>query len=166
MSDATKRALPDVADRLGGELIARLAGAISASGPAVQTTAPFKQRRDPLGTLGDVVNIPMTGHFIGGCPIGDTPEHGVVDPYQRLYDHPGLHVIDGSTISANLGVNPSLTITAQSERAMAFWPNEGEPDPRPPLGTPYARIKPVTPKNPAVPGSAPGALRLPVVRVS
>lgn len=70
-------------------------------------------------------NIPMTGHFIGGCTIGDSADTGVVDPYHRLFGYPGLHVVDGSTISANLGVNPSLTITALAERAMSLWPNRG-----------------------------------------
>ena len=108
----------------------------------------------------------MTAHFIGGCTIGDTPQTGVVDPWQRLYGHEGLHVVDGSAISANLGVNPSLTITAQAERAMAFWPNQGEADPRPELGAAYRTLTPVQPKNPVVPEAAPGALRLPVVSVS
>ncbi|GAA4814544.1 cholesterol oxidase [Actinomycetospora chlora] len=115
---------------------------------------------DPGGTWGEAVNMPMTAHFIGGCPIGPDPEHGVVDGYQRLYGHPGLHVVDGSALSANLGVNPSLTITAQAERAMAFWPNKGEADPRPALGEPYRRIAPVAPRSPVVPADAPGALRL------
>ncbi|MBX9640202.1 MAG: cholesterol oxidase, partial [Mycobacteriaceae bacterium] len=66
---------------------------------------------------------------------------------------------DGSTITANLGVNPSLTITALAERAASLWPNKGEPDPRPPVGAGYVRISPVAPVNPAVPASAPGALR-------
>ncbi|WP_028923173.1 GMC oxidoreductase [Pseudonocardia acaciae] len=109
------------------------------------------------GTIGEIANIPMTAHFIGGCAIGDSPETGVVDPYHRLYGHPGLHVVDGSTISANLGVNPSLTITAQAERAMALWPNRDQPDPRPPLGAPYRRESPVAPKHPAVPDHAPAA---------
>ena len=104
----------------------------------------------------------MTAHFIGGCTIGDSPETGVVDPYQRLYGYDGLHVVDGSAVSANLGVNPSLTITAQAERAMAFWPNKGEPDPRPPLGSPYQRIAPVAPASPTVPREAPAALHLPL----
>ena len=51
-------------------------------------------------------------------------------------------------MSANLGVNPSLTITAQAERAMAFWPNRGEPDPRPPLGSAYSRVRPVAASKP------------------
>jgi cholesterol oxidase len=114
------------------------------------------------GAWTDFANIPITGHFIGGCAIGDSPASGVVDPYQRLYGYPGLHVVDGSAISANLGVNPSLTITAQAERAMAFWPNRGEVDPRPGLGAPYRRVAAVAPKNPVVPSEAPGALRLPI----
>ncbi|MCW2497595.1 GMC family oxidoreductase [Jatrophihabitans sp.] len=111
------------------------------------------------GTWGDLMNIPMTAHFIGGCAIGDSPETGVIDPYHRLYGYEGLHVVDGSTLSANLGVNPSLSITAQAERAMALWPNVGEADQRPPLGAGYARLEPIAPKNPVVPENAPGALR-------
>jgi cholesterol oxidase len=112
------------------------------------------------GTVGEIANIPMTAHFIGGCAIGDSPATGVIDPWHRLYGHDGLHVVDGSAISANLGVNPSLTITAQAERAMSFWPNRGDADPRPALGSPYRRIEPVAPLNPVVPESAPAALRI------
>jgi cholesterol oxidase len=118
------------------------------------------------GNIGEPFNMPLTAHFIGGCTIGDSPERGVVDPYQRVYGYEGLHIADGSAISANLGVNPSLTITAQAERAMAFWPNKGEADTRPPLGSSYERIEPVAPKQPVVPDDAPGALRLPIVGVS
>ena len=117
----------------------------------------------PLGLWGDLVNVPMTAHFIGGCAIGDSPDTGFIDAYHRVYGHPGLHVVDGSAISANLGVNPSLTITAQAERAMAFWPNKGEADRRTPLGSPYERTDYVPPKQPVVPSAAPGALRLPLV---
>jgi cholesterol oxidase len=113
------------------------------------------------GGWNDVFNIPMTAHFLGGAPIGDSAETGVIDPYHRVYGHPGLHVVDGAAISANLGVNPSLTITAQAERAAALWPNRGEPDQRPPLGAPYRRLDPIAPRAPAVPAGAPAALRLP-----
>ncbi|EHR60496.1 GMC oxidoreductase [Saccharomonospora cyanea] len=114
------------------------------------------------GGWNDLFDRPLTGHFIGGCVIGDSPDTGVVDAYQRVYGHPGLHIMDGSAVSANLGVNPSLTITAQAERAMALWPNKGEPDPRPPLSAPYERIAPVAPDHPIVPTTAVGALRLPI----
>jgi choline dehydrogenase-like flavoprotein len=115
----------------------------------------------PLSSVGEMVDIPMTAHFIGGCVIGESADSGVVDAYQRMYGHPGLHVVDGSAISANLGVNPALTITAQAERAMALWPNRGEADPRPALGAAYRRLAAVEPRSPAVPPSAPAALRLP-----
>ena len=119
----------------------------------------------PLNSVGEMADIPMTAHLLGGCVIGDSPGSGVIDPYQRLYGHPGLHVVDGSAISANLGVNPALTITAQAERAMALWPNKDEHDPRPPLGTAYRRVAPAAPRNPAVPQSAPAALGLPIVGI-
>jgi cholesterol oxidase len=119
----------------------------------------------PGGTIGEPFNVPMTAHFIGGCVIGDSAATGVVDPYHRVYGHEGLHIVDGSAISANLGVNPSLTITAQAERALSFWPNKGEVDSRPPLGSPYQRLRPVAPAHPVVPVDAPGALRLPIVEI-
>jgi cholesterol oxidase len=112
------------------------------------------------GGWNEVFDVPMTAHFLGGAPIGETPDEGVVDPYLRVFGHPGLHVVDGAAISANLGVNPSLTITAQAERAMALWPNHGDADPRPPLGAPYTRVDPVPPRTPAVPDGAPAALRI------
>jgi cholesterol oxidase len=114
----------------------------------------------PGGTVGDVFNVPMTAHILGGCVIGQTPEAGVIDPYHRVHGYQGLHVVDGAAVSANLGVNPSLTITAQAERAMSFWPNAGEPDPRPAPGAGYERLRPVPPVTPAVPAHAHGALRL------
>ncbi|MER6737005.1 GMC family oxidoreductase [Streptomyces puniciscabiei] len=111
--------------------------------------------------VGELMGTPLTAHFLGGCPIGDSPQTGVIDPYHRLYGHPGISVVDGAAVSANLGVNPSLTITAQAERAMSFWPNKGEEDPRPAQGAVYERLKPVEPQAPAVPAEAFGALRLP-----
>ncbi|MFF9895695.1 GMC oxidoreductase [Streptomyces longispororuber] len=115
--------------------------------------------------VGELMGTPLTAHFLGGCPIGDSPETGVIDPYHRLYGHPGISVVDGSAVSANLGVNPSLTITAQAERAMSFWPNKGDPDPRPAPGAAYVRLAPVEPRSPAVPADAFGALRLPFLGV-
>ncbi|MFY7067246.1 GMC oxidoreductase [Nocardiopsis changdeensis] len=113
----------------------------------------------PGGTVGDVFNIPMTAHFLGGCPIGDSAENGVIDPYHRLFGYPDLHVVDGAAVTANLGVNPSLTITAQAERALSMWPNKGEEDTRPAQGEEYRRVKPVFPHSPAVPAGAFAELR-------
>ncbi|WKU08392.1 FAD-dependent oxidoreductase [Micromonospora sp. HUAS LYJ1] len=113
----------------------------------------------PGGALTEPFDIPMTAHLLGGAVIGGTPADGVIDPWHRVYGHPGLHVVDGAAVSANLGVNPSLTITAQAERAMSYWPNRGEADPRPPLGSAYTRVAAVPPRHPAVPADAPGALR-------
>jgi len=110
------------------------------------------------GSWGDIANMPLTAHFLGGCPIGATAAEGVVDPYQRVHGYPTLHVADGAAVTANLGVNPSLTITAQAERAFALWPNRGEPDARPQDQSDYRRLEPVAPTAPAVPADAPGRL--------
>ncbi|MFF2730097.1 GMC oxidoreductase [Streptomyces sp. NPDC058008] len=115
--------------------------------------------------VGELMGTPLTAHFLGGCPIGASPEEGVIDPYHRLYGHPGISVVDGSAVSANLGVNPSLTITAQAERAMSFWPNKGEADPRPAQDAAYERLAAVEPQAPAVPEEAFGALRLPFLGI-
>ncbi|WP_432060237.1 GMC oxidoreductase [Streptomyces sp. S1] len=111
--------------------------------------------------VGELMGTPLTAHFLGGCPIGADAASGVIDPYHRLYGHPGISVVDGAAVSANLGVNPSLTITAQAERAMSFWPNKGEEDTRPAQGERYVRLAAIEPKAPAVPAEAFGALRLP-----
>ena len=96
----------------------------------------------PGSALNEVLlRRPFTAHILGGAPIGATPEDGVLDGWQRVWTDPGLHVVDGAAVSANLGANPSLTIAAQAERALAFWPNRGEADPRPPLGSPYAAVR-------------------------
>ncbi|MDT3398242.1 GMC family oxidoreductase [Streptomyces sp. B1866] len=115
--------------------------------------------------VGELTNRPLTAHFLGGCPIGEDPEQGVIDPYHRVWGHPGVSVVDGAAVSANLGVNPSLTITAQAERAMSLWPNKGEADPRPAQGEGYVRLSPVPPRRPTVPAGAFGALLLPVPAV-
>ena len=101
-------------------------------------------------SLGEPFDRPLTAHFLGGATIGATADDGVVDGWQRVFGHPGLHVVDGSAVTANLGVNPSLTITAQAERAMSFWPNKGERDQRPPVGEPYRRVEPVAATAPAL----------------
>ncbi|MGW0038894.1 GMC family oxidoreductase N-terminal domain-containing protein [Gordonia sp. NPDC003376] len=117
------------------------------------------------GTWGDVFNMPMTAHYLGGCAISDDPANGVIDPYHRVWNYPTLHVTDGAAISANLGVNPSLSICAQAERAIALWPNNGADDIRPAQGEPYRRLSPIAPDAPVVPADAPAALRLTITPV-
>ena len=85
-------------------------------------------------TINEVLfDTPTTAHILGGAPIGPDRDHGVIDSYHRVFGHEGLHVIDGAAIGANLGVNPSLTITAMAERAISLWPRAGERDERPPI---------------------------------
>jgi cholesterol oxidase len=92
----------------------------------------------PGSGLNEVLfNRPFTAHILGGAPIGATPDDGVLDGWQRVWTEPGLHVLDGAAVTANLGTNPSLTIAAQAERACSFWPRRGEPDLRPALGSSY-----------------------------
>ena len=83
---------------------------------------------DPGSSINEVVlGTPTTAHILGGACVGL-----VVDRYHRVLGAPGLHVMDGAAVNANLGVNPSLTIAAQAERACALWPRAGETDARPP----------------------------------
>jgi cholesterol oxidase len=106
---------------------------------------------DAMSCINEVLlNRPTTAHILGGAAIGADPLSGVIDPYHRLFGHPGLHVVDGAAVGANLGVNPSLSITAISERAIAMWPNKGDTDPRPALGSDYRPVVPVRPNKPAV----------------
>jgi cholesterol oxidase len=97
------------------------------------------------GNIGNLIGSPFTAHFVGGCVIGKDAKSGVIDPYHRVWGYPTLHIVDGSTITANLGVNPSLTITAQAERALSFWPNKGETDPRPSQSEPYKVLQAISP---------------------
>jgi cholesterol oxidase len=112
------------------------------------------------GHVGDLVNAPFTAHFVGGCVIGATANDGVIDPYHRVWNYPTMHIVDGASVTANLGVNPSLTITAQAERAFSMWPNKGEADPRPVQNSKYERVSAVAPIKPFVPKGAVGELRL------
>jgi cholesterol oxidase len=69
-----------------------------------------------------LMNVPTTAHLLGGCCMGVDAADGVIDARHRVFGYPGLYVVDGSAVSANPGVNPSLTITALAERAMSFIP--------------------------------------------
>lgn len=83
----------------------------------------------PRSSINEVLlNAPVTGHIMGGCIMGDSAEEGVIDLQNRVFGYHNLRVCDGSMLTENLGVNPSLTITALSERAMSFIPSRaGKP---------------------------------------
>ncbi len=81
----------------------------------------------PLSSYPEVVlNTSTTAHILGGCCMGDSQENGVVSNKGELFNYPNLYVADGSVVSANLGVNPSLTITALSERIMSYIPGKNK----------------------------------------
>lgn len=120
----------------------------------------------PWVGLNDLLDIPNTAHILGGCPLGGDAQTGVVGIDHQVFNYPGLYVADGSVVPANLGVNPSLTIAAMTERAMSLIPPRGvapklEPLPYPlvvtvdgrpmaPLngnGHPKVDIKPADPKK-------------------
>jgi cholesterol oxidase len=98
----------------------------------------FAEKVDGVGWVGmnDLLNIPNTAHILGGCPIGADGEQGVVDLNHQVFNYPGLYVADASVIPANLGVNPSLTITAMAERAMSKIPAKQEAQAAAPLVAP------------------------------
>ena len=79
----------------------------------------------PLNIMAESVgNLAMTAHILGGCPIGGDDTTGVVDSAHRLFNYSGIRVVDASVIPANVGVNPSLTITAMAERCMSLIPHK------------------------------------------
>lgn len=86
--------------------------------------------------MNDLLDIPNTAHILGGCGIGENESKGVIDKDQQVFNYPGLYVADGSVIPANLGVNPSLTITAMTERAMSKIPPKAQAAEPAPLAAP------------------------------
>ena len=81
----------------------------------------------PMSMITEILfNIPSTAHILGGCAMADSPARGVVDGQNRVFGYKNMYVCDGSVVSANLGVNPSLTITALTERAMSYIPPASE----------------------------------------
>ncbi|MGC1389624.1 MAG: GMC family oxidoreductase [Bacteroidales bacterium] len=69
-------------------------------------------------------NRPTTAHILGGCPMSDSIETGVVDKHLKVHGYPGFYITDGSVIQGNIGVNPSLTITAMAEYSMTGIPSK------------------------------------------
>jgi cholesterol oxidase len=101
--------------------------AVIDAGRAVVERFAEKINGIPQSTIHEVLlDKPSTAHILGGCGIGKDETKGVVDTDHQAFNYPGLYVVDGSVIPANLGVNPSLTITAMSERAMSQIPAKAE----------------------------------------
>jgi len=69
-----------------------------------------------------VGGLSSTAHILCGCPMGRSACDGVIDTRHEVHGHPGLFVVDGASIPGNIGVNPSLTITAMAERFAAMQP--------------------------------------------
>jgi len=82
-----------------------------------------KVRGISMNALTEIIfNMSTTAHILGGCPMGKTKEEGVVNENFQVHGYPNMYILDGSIIPCNLGVNPSLTITALSEYAMEQIP--------------------------------------------
>lgn len=96
-----------------------------------------KSNGAPMGSVQELLlDIPTTAHILGGCAIAKDESQGVVDIDHQVFNYPGMYVVDGSVIPANLGVNPSLTITALAERAMSRIPHKDVAAAIRPLETP------------------------------
>jgi cholesterol oxidase len=99
-------------------------------------------------------NIPTTAHILGGAVIAPDPQRGVLDARQRVFGYENLLVCDGSAIPANVGVNPSLTITALAEHAMSYVPPAPAPGPAP-ASTAAAQADPAALSEIAQPAGTP-----------
>lgn len=102
----------------------RVPAYISEANEAARTYASISDGVPHNSVLESMFNMSVTAHILGGCPIGVDSQSGVVDTHHEVFGHPGLYVMDGSAIPANVGVNPSLTITALTERAMSLFPQK------------------------------------------
>ncbi len=81
----------------------------------------------PQSAITEVLfDIPVSAHILGGCLMGKNKEEGVTDKFHKVFGYKNMYVLDGSVVPANLGVNPSLTITAMAERAMSYIPEKGK----------------------------------------
>ena len=79
----------------------------------------------PMNAVTEILfNMSTTAHILGGCPMGKDASEGVINEKFEVHGYPNMHILDGSIIQGNLGVNPSLTITALSEYAMSLIPEK------------------------------------------
>lgn len=96
---------------------------------ANQVTRRFAEKVDgiPASSFNEVMfDSPVTAHILGGAPMGENPEQGVIDTKNQVFGYDNLYICDGSMVPGNLGVNPSLTITAMTEHAMSHIPAKAE----------------------------------------
>ena len=100
----------------------RVPAYIPEANQAARTYARISDGVPHNSVLESMFNMSVTAHILGGCPIGVNAHSGVIDSRHEVFGHTGLYVMDGSAIPANVGVNPSLTITALTERAMSLFP--------------------------------------------
>jgi cholesterol oxidase len=113
---------------LGGHLASAVSGGEAPTASMAEASDLARRMADKLsGTVHGLAtellfDTPTTAHILGGACMGRTADEGVIDARHRLFGYDGLYVIDGSAVSANPGVNPSLTIAALAERAMGFVP--------------------------------------------
>jgi cholesterol oxidase len=99
---------------------------IEEANQAARTFAKISNGVPHNSILESMLNMSVTAHILGGCPIGMDAQSGVIDFQHEVFGYCGLYVMDGSAIPANVGVNPSLTISALTERAMSLFPeNDG-----------------------------------------
>lgn len=111
--------------------------AVIEAGRSVATRFAEKINGIPQSTVNELLlETPSTAHVLGGCGIAANEAQGVIDTRHEVFNYPGLFVADGSVIPANLGVNPSLTITAMTERAMSLVPPADEAELIRPLTAP------------------------------
>jgi cholesterol oxidase len=102
----------------------------------------------PWSAMNEVLlGTPSTAHILGGCGIAADASQGVIDAKHEVFNYPGMFVADGSVIPANLGVNPSLTITAMAERAMEWIPEKDEAESIQPLAAPDDLPEPELPSR-------------------
>jgi cholesterol oxidase len=99
--------------------------------PAAHTVARRIAEKTDGVAIGSITeslfDVPLTAHILGGCAMGRDPSEGVIDADHQVFGYPGLYVCDGSAVSANLGVNPALTICALTEYAMSKIPVAAKP---------------------------------------
>jgi cholesterol oxidase len=100
----------------------RVPAYIPEANEAARTYARISDGVPHNSVLESMLNMSVTAHILGGCPIGADAQTGVIDSHHEVFGHSNLFIMDGSAIPANVGVNPSLTITALAERAMTLFP--------------------------------------------